>query len=426
MKLALFGHSPVALEAALRFHLHGAAVTWYMDNDDFPHFSSAHFSQKAFTSDLGYSVLKELGLTYMPEMFSWEEWAANYKTPIINYLKAHQEIKSDEVVSVTKRFLAPGETINDRSRFLDLFRVIYKVNPKDFIEEQKESNPETYQKLTEEFVRSLASSIEMYQDYDLILDLRNDLNEASVSVAGRALGEGRKSQKIIYGMEALKTAKTLRPSPELRELALIGADSLGAEILLGLEEWIKEPRSKLFIISHEASPFSHFLENADPQTREKLTSFLSRIDEEFETEINTFTKKLREWQELDDFIQVKMSRPVEPIPRINFFSGHNVSAVDELIDRNRMFLTLEKPEFREGLKHPKNNLPDLKTLGVDSILVSHAKKDMSRMQLDNGEKGLFSLTPTRPNMKDSWERDLSRLEGIEDEIFKLFSPVDAH
>ncbi len=426
MKLAILGNSPIALEAALRFHLHGAAFTWYMDTDDLSLFSSPEYSSGSFTSDLGQSILKELGLKYTPPEFSWDEWVANYKNPIVSYLKAHQEIRNDEVVSISKRFLAPGETINNRSRFLDLFRVIYKINPKDFIEEQKETNPETYQRLTEEFVRSLASSIEMYQDYDLVLDLRNDLSDASISISGRALGEGRKSQKVLYALEALKTAKTLKPSPDVRELALIGADSLAGEILLALEEWIKEPRSRLFIISHEASPFTNFLENANSSTSGKLQQLFSDIDQGFESDVNTFTRKLREWQELDDFVQVKIPRPTEPIPRINFFSGHNVSAVDELIDRNRMFLTLEKPEFRAGDKHPENNLPDLKTLGVDYVLVAHARKDMAGIQLDHGEKGLFSLTPARPNINGGWEKDLLQLEGIEDEIFKLFSPVDSH
>src|SRR5690606_28412069 len=139
-----------------------------------------------------------------PTTFSWNEWKTEYEAPLINYLKAHQEVRTDEVVSVSKRFLAPGEKIEGRSRFLDLFRVIYQIDPKNFIEEQKSSNPETYQRLTEEFVKSLASSIEMYQDYDLVLDLRNDLSPASMSITGRALGEGRKSEKIFYGLAALR------------------------------------------------------------------------------------------------------------------------------------------------------------------------------------------------------------------------------
>jgi hypothetical protein len=150
------------------------------------------------------------------------------------------------------------------------------------------------------------------------------------------------------------------------------------------------------------------------------------MEEEFQEEVKTFSQKLREWQTLDDFIQVKIPRPAEPIPRLNFFSGHNVTAIDELIDRKRMFITLEKPDFRQGKKHPENNHLDLKTLGVDHILVAHAKKNRSMIELPSQERGFFDLTPIRANIKNSWERDVENLKGVEDEVFKLFSPADPH
>ncbi|MFP5386830.1 MAG: hypothetical protein ACLGHN_12170 [Bacteriovoracia bacterium] len=426
MKLAILGHSPLALEAALRFHLHGAAFTWFLNKDNLSYFESSELPGDAFVSDIGKGVLKELGKEYTASSFNWQVWEDHYERPLLDYLKSHQEIKDDELVSVTKRFLAPLEVINGKSRFHDLFRIIYKVNPKEFINEQKESNPETYQRLTEEFVSSLASSIEMYQDFDLVLDLRNDLSYSSLSVSGRALGEGRRADKVKYALEALETAEGLEATPEAREVALIGSDSLSAEILLSLESWLKDQRSRLFVISHEEQPFKKFLGEANQATARKLNEFFLEQEKEFQGEIEVFTRKLREWQELDDFVQAKMPRPAEPIPRVNFFSGHNVTAVDELIDRKRMFLTLEMPEFREGKKHPENNFLDLKTIGVDLILSGHATKDASIVQVDQSEKGYFDLTPTRPNLKTGWEKDLSRLEGIEDEIFKLFSPVDSH
>ncbi len=426
MKIAILGRSPIALEAALTFHSHGAAVTWFVDKEEHSLFTTPEFTSADFVSELGQVLLKEMGLTYIPKKFTWKDWLNFYEAPLIEYLRRNQEVRTDEVVSITKRFLAPGEEISGRSRFLDLFRIIYKVNPKDFIEEQRETNPETYERLTEEFVHSLASSIEMYQDFDLILDLRNDLSKSSIAASGRALGEGRTSDKINYSTAALKFATGLLPAPDNREMFLVGSDSLAAEILLALEVWLKEPRSRLFVASTEADPFSRFLVEATPASAEKLTSLFGRMDEEFEKEVQTFTHKLREWQELDDFVQVKIPKPVEPIPRLVYFSGHNITAVDELIDRKRMFVTLEKPEFRSGVKHPENNHLDLKTIGVDQILVSHAKKDFSILQIDPNEVGFFTLTPSRPNVGQCWEHDLQKLKGIEDEVFKLFSPADTH
>jgi hypothetical protein len=426
MKLAIIGHSPLALEAAIRFHLHGAALTWYIDQDDLTLFNCSHLPADAFVSDLGMGLLKEMNLTYSPAAFSWNEWTEKYEKPIIDYLRVHQEVRNDDVISVSKRFLAPGEVISGRSRFLDLFRIIYRVNPREFIEEQKEVNPETYKKLTEEFISSLTSTIEMYQDYDLVLDFRSDLSRSSAAASGKALGESRVTDKVSYSMGALKKSHEMISSPTLRDIAIIGSDSLAAEILLSLSTWLQDQRSNLFIVTTEDEPFKDFFSKATPRVAEKLMTLINQLEEEFQQEIEGFTKKLRDWQELDDFVQVKVPRPAEPIPRLNFFSGHNVTAIDELIDRKRMFLTLEKPEFRHGKKHPENNNVELKTLGVDHILIAHAKKDRSIVEVDQNEQGFFDVTPTRVNLKDSWEKDLLIIEGIEDEIFKLFSPVSSH
>jgi hypothetical protein len=380
----------------------------------------------AYTSELGLGLLKEMNLSYAPESFSWSQWEENYKAPLLQFLKAHQELITDEVVSVTKRFLAPRESIPGKSRFLDLFRVIHRVNPRDFIESQRESDPEVFKRLNDEVLSSLSSTIEMYQDYDLVLDLRSDLAKASAAISGRALGENRQTDKLSYGLDALKVAQGMKPNPDNRELALIGSDSLAGEILLALEEWLRDTHSRLFVVSAEEEPFSGFLKEGNKQTVDQLNKLFQDIEEEFNQEIEVFTKKLREWQQLDDFVQVKVPRPAEPIPRLNYFSGHNVTAIDELVDRKRMFLTLERPEFREGKKHPENNILDLKTIGLDHILIGHAKKNRQLVELDPNETGYFDLTPSRPNVNRGWEKDLKTLEGIEDEIFKLFSPVGAH
>lgn len=417
MKIAILGASPLALECALRFHLHGAALTWYRSNDSFTAFTSRPFEKDEFISDLGISVLKEMNKTASAR--DWQSWQEDYERPLIAYLKAHQEVKDDEVVSVTKRFLAPKEEVKGSSRFHDLFRVIFRVNPKDFIEQQKESNPETYQRLTEEFLQSLTSTIEMYQDYDLVLDLRAELSRASLAVTGRALGETRETDKLSHGL-------SLPETKELREVALIGSGGLSAEILIKLEEWLKDERSRLFVVSHEENPFEEYLNTAHPLSASRLQAIFTFMKDEFEKDITVFTKKLREWQELDDFVQAKIPKPGEPIPRLVFFSGHNVTAIDELIDRRRMFLTLEKPDFRDGKLQPENNELDLKTIGVDHVMNAHAQKPMAMIQLDTGEKGYFNLSPHLPNTKDGWITDLRKLSGIEDEIFKLFSPASAH
>lgn len=426
MKVAILGSSPIALEAALRLHHHGAALTWFNFNEvEYEGlFPSATTSWDDYTSELGFAVLKDEGSPHVQkELFSWDSWKKNYAQPLSDYLRAHQEVKSYEVVSVTKRFLSPGETLPDKSRFHDLFRLIYQLNPSEFINQQIESNPETYEKLSQELIHSLQSSLEMYEDFDMVLDFRRVTLPTSASVTGRALGEKRVgADYIAYGFEAFKKAHAIAQNIENREIAILGSNDLAVEMILILENWLKDPHTRLFVVTTEEEPFKRFFKIAAPKTAEKLNNLLAHMDQEFENEVQTFTTKLKSWLQLDDFVQVKIPKPAEPIPRLNFFSGHNVTAFDQLIDKRRLFLTLEKPDFRHGKAHPENNHLDLKTLGVDQIFVASRLSCAPICQLDSEEKGFFLCHPTRPTHSDFWKRDLIRLKGIEDEIFKLFSP----
>lgn len=420
MKLAILGSSPIALEAALRFHFHGASLTLFTGDEEPVGWSGA---EDAFTEHLGKRTLIETGVAARKPR-SWEDWKEFYQTPLLNFLRQHQVVKAHEVVSVTKRFLSPEEEVPGKTRFYDLFRVIYEMNPQEFIQEQKETNPELYHKLSEEFVGSLQSKLEMYEDFDLVIDCRYPTRTKSMAMSGRALGEKRVDpKKVIYGLDVLKA----RPLDADRDIALVGSGALALEALLRLEDWLKDPRMNLFIVSAEADPFAAALDSAVFHVRKKVEGILEAMEKEFLQEIEAFHGKLREWQELDDFVQAKIPRPAEPIPRLNFFSGHNVTAVDELIDKKRLFLTLEHPDFREGKKHPANNLLDLKTLGVDRIYVAiDPVKENITGNLRILERGYFDLTPVFPNLAEAWEKDLENLKGIENEIFTLFSPAGTH
>ena len=88
---------------------------------------------------------------------------------------------------------------------------------------------------------------------------------------------------------------------------------------------------------------------------------------------------------------------------------------------------MEKPEFREGLRHPENNPLDLKTIGVDRILVDNTlHKPKLDIHLANKEVGHFEIELILPNISKAWDQNLETLKGIEHEIFKLFSPASSH
>jgi hypothetical protein len=211
-------------------------------------------------------------------------------------------------------------------------------------------------------MESLQSTLEMYDDFDLVLDLRRPRLPQSINETGRALGEGRVSSEVTRGLNILKELPALRVNKNIREMILIGSTEVGLNVLVGLEDWLKNSAHRLFVATTESTPFQGVLSMVAPELREAFDKFMSNIQKSWEAETEVFHQKLREGQELDDFVQAKVPKPVEPIPQVNFFSGHNVSAIDQLIDRKRLFLTLEKPEFREGHWHPENNILGLKTL----------------------------------------------------------------
>ncbi len=430
MKLAILGSSPIALEAALRFHEHEASLTWFCNGSSYYEglFESEHLPHDALISETGLRILKGMEKSYNAETFSFNNWKENYFNPLRDFLSTTQVVKIHEPLSVTKRFLAPRELPKNSSRFSDLFRIIYSVDPEAFIETQKETDPEIYKKLSEEHVGSLKSQIEMFEDFDLVIDLREKSLSSSLAPTGRALGEKRANpEKVISGLETLKGAKRWIQDESKRELALIGSDSLAAEVLLTLKEWLEDPRNRMFLITTEEEPFAAFLKDSNPGSKEKLEALFKDAEERLQKDFDEFHGKLREWQELDDFVKVKKPRPAEPIPQLNFFSGHNLTAIDELIDKNRLFVTLEKPEFREGKKHPENNLVELKTLGVDGILGTlNLMAPEIRTGLQNDETGYFDRDGKLPNEKSFWENELNCLKDIENAIFNLFSPAQPH
>jgi hypothetical protein len=427
MKLAILGSSPLALEAALRFHLHGASLTWFnAAEEEFEFNLETHLDSHAFVSHEGMQLLKSIGGNYAPATFQFSEWKSKYYAPLAALLAAEQKVRTHEVISMSKRYVAPSEQIEGKSRFYDLFRLIFQVNPEEFIKEQEASNPETYERLTEEFKTSLQSNIEMYEDFDVVIDLRRSTQSTSLAVTGRALGESRVSKdQLLYSWSAFKEAKKINQDPlDVRELAIVGSGELAALMTVSLKDWLKDPRSRLFVVSTEAMPFASVLNSAPMTLKSEMQSLFTYMEDEFQKDVNEFHHKLREWQELDDFIQAKKPKPVEPIPRLVYFSGHNATAVDQLIDKRRLFLTLEKPDFRQGLKQPENNALDLKTIGVDRILVAtRMQKSVIENYLEHNEKGFFS---GELSQLGEWNRDLEVIKGFEDEIFKLFSPAGTH
>lgn len=426
MKVAILGHNPVGLELALFFDQLGASVVWMGQPDDLKKFESfcrTGYDFSLLTGEVGLSILNSKSSYY-----SFGEYQEKYFIPLVKTLAQKQEIKSVEIESVNKRYLRPEEEVQGRSRFFDLFRVRYTIDPKDFVADQKEANPEVYERLTAEMMQSLQNKVEMYIDVDIVVNALERRLPKSLGTNGAALGETRlQSDKIVYGEDVYAQIQGITEDNEIREVVIIGSGEQAALAVSDLHPWlVKTSNARIFVATAESDPFLH-LKTQSPDLYVKMDKVFEQQEAEMKVETDIFLTKLREWQGLDDFIQAKKPKPIEPIPRLVFFSGHSVTAVDQLIDKKRLFLTLETPEFRVGLKQSENNQIDLKTIGADKILVlAGSKRKNIDSTLRPDEKGYFRI-----EMPSVWDKNRKTIlknivEKTEYEISLLFSPSGTH
>ena len=62
-----------------------------------------------------------------------------------------------------------GETVPSRSRMCDLFRVIFEMNTSKITQEQKNDNPDMFEKLSQSMIKTLEEKIEMARTSMLLL-----------------------------------------------------------------------------------------------------------------------------------------------------------------------------------------------------------------------------------------------------------------
>lgn len=328
--------------------------------------------------------------------------------------------------SVTKRFLVAGEVPSNRSRFADLFRVSYEINPMDRVEEVATEQPEIFEKLTGEFMQSLKSRLELFEDFDVVIDASEAELIRTLGPGGPCVGESRLREGTLFHLDSLHE---LKEKISHHELAIVGDGSVAATALKSLKDWwTQNKEARVFVVTNKGHPFENYLKKtSDPE----LSFFLAQAESEQAIAMDHYRVELAQWEELDDFIKVKKTKPSEPIPRLVFFSAHIVSSVDQLIDKSRTFLTLEMSPWNEAQVQVENNQIEMKTIGVDFLIGACGKqrnhsafyglnlvKSLDGKNAGNNEGvhpeiGFFSL-------QTSFQREM-----IIENLLKLFSPKES-
>lgn len=379
MRIAIIGSGPLAAEAALRFDQLGAQVKA---------FSEFNWLERvqAFSA-LNANTNQEY----------WNELLAKLEASDVQFLKC-------SVKRIHKTRLTPKQTLPaGRSRLIDMFRIVVSEDPTQGVLQQVDENPEVFEKLGEDVLASLHESMETFYDVDLVIACFDELFEQPglTNSGALALNEKRLESQIT-------TLKNIW----LNKL------SSGEALLVGGNDEVLDAcarlTSKLTQVDIEGESTHSLL----------WQEVCSMADSEWDVGKTTYQQKLHEWRALEDYMRAKVPAPNEPVRRIDRMTDASVIAVDRLLDREGLFVSIEF-----GQEH------DVITRAVKSIVNARAprwRKDaFEGLALTNGYPQL-TITSEEPGFyalgmedKKVWNPHVSlqELEEIEADIMRWFKPA---
>jgi len=339
-----------------------------------------------------------------------EFWSQDL-VPAIEYIEQRNLTKAGEVLRVHKRFLHNEEVIYGKSRLYDLFRVVFSVNPKEAILKQLEENPEMFKQLGDQVVNSLHMPVESFEDFDIVIDARGEGREPMPMGAANACAL---NEKNLRGTAAIYYEKAIFDCSleNKKSVVLVGHSDSAALALLKCKEWLfAKPEHTLSWVTHTdyTNPFHH--EWLDGE----VAKFIQDVKIHFEKEKEIFEKKIHEWRDLEDYVKVKVPKPVEPEAKLRIFQGYDVTSVDRLLDREGVFTTIESPDFRDNA--PVN---DLKTLPADAIFVGCGSIETSLF-----ESGVRADEPGHYILNGATLASCQhQIQKIEEDILSFFSRAE--
>jgi hypothetical protein len=193
MKMAIIGSGPIAILTAKHFDEMGAEVVLFQRS---PLGGNIRFLLDKFPS---------LEITYKNEKIQINDFFEKIIIPAVVSLENLNLTKRGDVQRVHKRFLHPDEDVPGRTRMHDLYRVIYSQNPKEAILKQLAENPEFFNQLGEEVIKSLHLPVESFEDFDVVIEATGlGKSNKPIGAGGSfALNENnlKESSLILYGKE---------------------------------------------------------------------------------------------------------------------------------------------------------------------------------------------------------------------------------
>jgi hypothetical protein len=411
MKIAVIGASPIGIETAIHFSQMGAFVRVFEQSEvggslhfELPETPMVSTWAEISTAEGRSQINFHEDLKVIP---TTKEYLEKYLLPLAQHFSLSKNLIKAKVERVHKRFLSLHEEVKGHSRLFDLFRVVYSLEPIVVDEDNAEAYENLAEKLGQNLIESLKHSMEYYEDFDLVIDctgysLCNPLGPS----CAYAIGEKRiqHEPEMIYGLQALQ-GKVL----EGHEIALVGCSAQAATALIKMKQWLNEANHFLTIISSDSDWLSSL---ASPYLKHLCHDILTWSESLYNKEKDQFMAKMEDWKNLDDFVRVKMPRPVESRKKIAIFEACDVTSVDKLIDQPKIFLTLENPDFRKNVLKE-----DLVTYGFDQVIVMNKnRRDQSLFEgLRSNEVGFYTFNEL------TLSGAILHLNEIEKDVLKFFS-----
>jgi hypothetical protein len=353
MKVAIVGQGPLAIESACALWDLGAFVTVYTQGDwgdeeailaKFASDFSRDLPFSGLTTSIGRKIVKDsLGTSFNPSKVpTYQEYWQDYLLPLINFLKKgprqNLRISDSEILSVSKRFLSPGQSKKNVSRLNDLFRVIYKVNPLLIEKTQLDKIKE----MGEEIAQSLVSDFENFEDFDLVIDARGASSNRERHVVNESLLKEKFPKSLMKGSLVFSNMEDMINHSRPR-IIIESCNSLSALFLVLLyEKCDVSSKLKISIMSDEEDLFATFLSTpGNSELKEKLKNVLAENECKFNREVEVFEEEVRSWRGLDSYVQQKVPMPSMPQRSLEFFPQSVVSGLDKLIDRDEFYLTVD-------------------------------------------------------------------------------------
>jgi len=397
MKMAIVGSGPQAILAAHHFDKMGAEVSLFQRSPLGGNLRSLLETHPQFK------------IEYEQTEITLKEFFEKVIVPAVSELEEFNLTKHGDVLRVHKRFLTKTEAVPNRTRLHDLFRVVFSRNPQETIVKQMEESPELFAHLGEEVIQSLHKPVESFDDFDIVIEARGLGKTPNPMGAGNSLAlneNNLKDSSLLYYEKDIFTKLDLENK---KTIILVGSGPSCMLALLKFNDWLlASPGHELHWVTNEKASKLSGVKWLDQQ----VAAFRTEIEERFDKAKLTYETKIREWRDLEDYVKVKVPKPIEPTPLLVVHEGYDVTSVDRLLDREGVFTTIESPDFREFATKPS----DMMTLAADALCIACgvSADSLAGDSMQAAEPGFYVLNSL------TIDAALEEIKTIEQDILNYF------